>query len=101
MLIPAITLLLSLSFLTLAGVAALVWLRPPRFRLGVLIAFVVAAEIGLLASAAAYSALFASPAGQLETRARVIGLLAGLPIAAVAAGLLAARALTARLRRPA
>ena len=101
MLIPALTLLLSLGAFTLAGLAAVAWLRPPRSWFRVLAVFVAAAQVGLVVYGAAYSWLLAPPGGRLTTRAQVDGYLGGLALSGVVMGTLAAWRFTARLRRAA
>ena len=79
---------LGLVLLPRAGI------RPVRPT--VLITFIIAAQVGVLAFGAAYGAVFGSGDNQLHSTAAVIGLLAGMPVVGVATGWLAARAIANR-----
>ena len=99
MLLPLFGLLLATAFFGTVGalVLRLAGVRP--LRLSILIAFVVAAQAGVLTFGAAYGALFADAKNTLTSGVAVIGLLVGMPLAGILAGLLAARWLAARQGR--
>jgi hypothetical protein len=91
MLVPLFGFIISLAVaLLLAGVAIRLdrRLRPVT---GAAIAFVASAFVGAALYAIGYTRLFADESNRLNTRGAVIGLLAGLVIAAALAGWLGAR----------
>ena len=91
-------LVLSAAFFALVG-AAVLWTSGVRpLRLSVLAAFIVAAQGGLLAFAAAYGLLFANADNQLTSAPAVIGMLLGMPVAGTLSGWLVARRLARRWR---
>ena len=92
------------GFLFSAALFAAVGLLVFRFsgirpiRLALLATFVVTAQVGLLAYAAAYGALFANAANHLASTGAVIGLLVGMPVAGTLAGWLVTRSVARRMR---
>jgi hypothetical protein len=96
MLVPALGFVLSAAVFALVGAAILPrgGIRP--VRLSVLAAFVVAAQIGVIAFAAAYGAIFADADDQLRSTGLVFGLLAGMLVVGSLCGLSVARWLASR-----
>jgi hypothetical protein len=91
MLVPLFAFIISLAVaLLLAGAAIRLddRLRPVT---GAAIAFVASALVGAVLYVIVYTRLFADESNHLSTRGTVIGLLAGLVIAAAIAGWLGAR----------
>jgi hypothetical protein len=91
MLIPLFGFIISLAVaLLLAGAAIRLddRLRPVT---GAAVAFVVSGFVGAVLYAIVYTRLFAGESNHLSTRGTVIGLLAGLVIAAALTGWLGAR----------
>src|SRR4051812_34989801 len=80
MLVPILGLLLSLAVFGAVGVLALRVLRIEQRRLLALLLFVASAQLGMLAFAVLYGAVFANADNQLATRTQVWGLLLGLPV---------------------
>jgi hypothetical protein len=97
MFLPFFGFLLSSAFF--AGVGAVVLrltgVRPVRAI--VLLAFVVAAQAGLLVYVAVYGAIFADASNHLRSTGAVLGMLVGMPVAGSLTGLAAARLLARRL----
>jgi hypothetical protein len=99
MLVPLLGFILSTTLFAVVG-AVVLWLSGVRpLRLPVLAAFVGAAQVGLLAYAAAYGAVFADESNRLRSAPAVLGILVGMPVAGTLTGWVAARALANRLRR--
>lgn len=96
MFLPFVGFVASATFYGIVGAILLGLLRVRAHRSWALAAFVVAAQGGSLMFAVAY-AFFAGNGGHLTTTASVLGFLAGIPVAGVAAGLAAAWA-AVRLR---
>jgi hypothetical protein len=96
MLVPALGFVLSAAFFALVGAGILPRggvrpVRPP-----VLAAFVVAAQVGVIAFAAASGFIFAGAEDQLRDPGTIVGFLVGMPIAGSLCGLLVARWLASR-----
>ena len=81
MVVPLFGLLLSVPLFGAVGVLALWVLRVAQRQILALLLFIATAQLGMLAFAVFYSAAFANAQNHLESRARVLGLVVGLPVA--------------------
>ena len=97
MLLPLFGLVLSVSLFGAVGVLALWLLRIAQWRMPALFLFIVTAQLGMVAFAMLYGALFANAENQLESRTQVLGFLIGLP---VSGSLVACMALRWAVSRP-
>ena len=80
MLLPLLGLVLSVSLFGALGLLAVWLLRIALWRPLALLLFIITAELGMVAFAVLYGALFANADNQLESRTQVLGFLIGLPV---------------------
>ncbi len=98
MILPAFGLLISLSVISVVGIITLFVTRWPGFRPSTLGVFIVWAYVGEVPFFKIYSALYATPEGELTTTSSVIAMFALIPAVAAISGWLGAAATELFLR---
>ena len=98
MILPAFGLLISLTVISVVAIITLFITRWPGFRPSTLGVFIVWAYVGEVPFFKIYSALYATPEGELTITSSVIMMFALIPIVAAVSGWLGAAATELFLR---